>query len=242
MIRLNSGVQSELGKAWMLRAVGSSYQAIPVGFHAFGEKGQPTYNADAAYWLLNYAPSPLDAKLKDFLKTYICRFLYHKLEWDDTAEEQEDFDFNEEAGRLFDLWAFTYNHNFGLEDSRDQIVSDLFDLIEDMSLDEIKELGSQLKPDDGDFVADYIDETFVRVRMNDAYQSIGGTEGVCYFRIYSHSRNWVNQIWAFVYDHKEIQAVVVERDDSEFKLYIDNMRREEFLSKDHLPFLGSRTL
>lgn len=239
MIRLNTSVNSELGEAWMLKAAGSSYEAIPVGFHVSGEKGEPVYNAGAAYWLLTYAPSSLDARLEDFLTTYMCSFLYHKLEWNDSVE---DFDFNEAAEQVFDRWAFSYNHDFGLEDPRDKIVSDLLGLIEDMSLDEVKERGSKLKPDGGDFVANYLDENFIRVRMNDAYQSTGETTGVCYFRLYSHSRNWVNQIWSFVHDHKEIQVVVVERDESDSsKLYIDNMRREEFLSKDHLPFLGSRT-
>lgn len=253
MIRLNTDVNTSLGKAWMLRAVGSSYEAIPVGFHVFGEKGYPGYNANAAYWLLTNAPSSLDARLEDFLTAFICGFLNYKLDFDDYSEEQEaDFDFNEDAEQVFDQWASSYNNDFGLEEPRDKIISYLFSLIEGMSLDEIKERGSKMTSNYGDFVADYLDENFIRVRLNDAYKTTGGTEGVCYFRLYSHSRNWVNQIWSFVHDHKEIQVVVVERDELEddlfsvhvksSKLYIDNMSREEFLSKDHLPFLGSRTI
>lgn len=253
MIRLNTAVNTSLGKAWMLRAVGSSYEAIPIGFHVFGERGSGSnpYNAAAAYWLLTNAPSSLDARLKDFLTTFMCGYLYYRLEWDD-EEQEEDFDFNEEAKRVLDQWADAYIDDFGLRDNQDQIVSNLFDLIEGMSLDEIKERGSTITPDAGEFIAEYLDENFIRVRMNDAYKTTGGTEGVCYFRLYSHSRNWVNQIWSFVRDHKEIQVVVVERDELDddgvsayvksSKLYIDNMRREEFLSKDHLPFLGSRTI
>lgn len=250
MIRLNTAVQAGLGKAWMLRAVGTSYEAIPVGTHVFGEEDEPASNAEAAYWLLRYVPSAPSGELKEFLKTFICGYLCRHLDWE--SIEDGSLNFDQAAHQVLDVWSRSYNWRFGLDDSPEEIISYLLDLIDDLSLEEIKKRTSKLRRDSGDFVAEYLDENFIRVRMNDAYQPTGGREGVGYFRIASKSKNWLNQIWSFVHDHREIQVVVVSREEgsSDFvfppvatsRVYIDNMRREEFLSADHLPFLGSRKL
>lgn len=225
-----------MGDAWMLKAAGSSYEAIPVDIHIYGEIGNLDANASAALWMLKY--NPYD-ELRDFLKKYTCHLaIEHAMYTDDVKKVKDDIANAVEA--------LPYNLGKPINLSKSQTAELLVKMLDGMSSDEIYDLSETVNDDAGDFVAKDLNELFIRVRMNDEYNA-GTYNGVCYFRISSTYKNWTNQIWAFVHDHAAIKKVVVERDaesDNEElssirNVMIDNMSREDFLSAERLPFLGS---
>ena len=237
MIRITTSRNSPLGEACMLKAKGSSYEAIPVTIHPYGELGNLDANAAVALWMSKYNPYP---ELTEFLKAYTCHAaVEHAMYTYDVRKVKDDI-------RKY-LEALPYNLGASVNLSKTQTAKTLLELLEGMSVDDIYDLGDTVDEHSGDFVAKDLNEIFIRVRMNDEYNA-GTYNGVCYFRIGSTYKNWTNQIWAFVHDHKDIKKVVVERDaesDGELvsntrNVMIDNMDRDEFLSTDHLPFLGSR--
>lgn len=235
MLRLASS--NVMGEAWMLKADGSSYDAIPVRIHIYGELGNLDANAAAALWMMQY--SYYDA-LRNFLKAYTCSIaLNHAVYTEDVRKVKAD---------IFQaLKALPYNLGKSLNWSKEQVADTLIELLNDMTSDEIYDLGETIDDHSGDFVAKDLNELFIRVRMNNEYNA-GSYNGVCYFRIGSTYKNWTNQIWAFVHDHSQIKKVVVERDaesDGELdesirNVMINNMDRDEFLSAERLPFLGSK--
>lgn len=235
MIRINAS--NLMGDAWMLKAKGQSYEAIPVKIHVYGELGNLDANAEAAIWMLKYDPYD---KLAVFLCAYVGYLACNEIGYTDDDEEFRS------RLKIY-LNSLPYNLGEVVGWSKEETTAYLMDLVSDLSVNEIYDMGDTVNDDSGDFVARDLNEDFIRVRMNDEYNA-GAYNGVCYFRIGSTFKNWVNQIWAFVYDHGKIKKVVVERDaesDGDVSgdrrdVYINNMSREEFLSSDRLPFLGSR--
>lgn len=238
MLRLKAS-KSEMGEAWMLKAAGQSYEAIPVTIHVYGELDNLPANAEAALWMTKYNPY---TKLFDFLTEFACYLAY---QFDMPADAE---DVREAA--LAAINRMPYNPGYALGWSKQQTINYLVGLIEHIPAQEIIGRGAELQDDAGDFVARDLNELFIRVRMNDEYNS-GSYTGVCYFRIGSTYKNWTNQIWMFVHDHPAIKTVVVERDAesdgqesgaSSRNVMINNMSRDEFLSTDRLPFLGAKHL
>lgn len=240
MIKLNtkkSDNQKEMGEAWMLKANGNGYEAIPVKIHIYGEIGGLESNAEAAIWMLKY--NPYD-KLTTFLRSFVCYLACNEVAYTDNDEE-----FRERLQTTLNGLPYNLGETVGW--SKADTANYLASLVKDMSVGDIYDTGDQVDDHSGDFVAKDLNELFIRVRMNDEYNA-GAYTGVCYFRIGSTARNWLNQIWAFVYDHGRIKKVVVERDaesdgkegTSERDVYIKDMSREDFLSAEKLPFLGSK--
>ena len=85
--------------------------------------------------------------------------------------------------------------------------------------------------------------------MTDEYNA-SSYNGVGYFRIGSTYKDWTNPIYMFVADNPKIKTIVIERDaesdgeegSGQRRVMINNMSREEFLSAERLPFLGSRNV
>lgn len=131
--------------------------------------------------------------------------------------------------------------------SKEQTVDFFLKLVENLTISEIYDLGDTIDDNSGDFVCKDLNETFIRVRMNNEYNA-ASYNGVGYFRIGSTYKDWTNPIYMFVADHPKVQTIVVERDaesDGEEgshkrRVMIDNMSREDFLSATKLPFLGSK--
>ena len=237
MLKINTVKGNPMGDAWMLKAKGQGYEAIPVKIHIYGELGNLDANAEAALWLLKY--NPYD-KLVDFLRAFVSYLACKEVAY---TQDKEEF-----MNRLKSaLNSLPYNLGESLKWSKENTTNYLISLVKDMSVGDIYDMGDQVDDNSGDFVAKDLNELFIRVRMNDEYQA-GAYNGVCYFRIGSTSRDWTNQIWAFVYDHGKIKKVVVERDaesdgtegTDRRDVYINNMDRDEFLSAERLPCMASK--
>lgn len=237
MLRINTAKGNAMGEAWMLKAKGQGYEAIPVTVHIYGELGSLDANAEAALWMLKYNPYE---KLVDFLRAFVGYTACNEVAY---TEDKEEF-----MNRLRSvLNSLPYNLGESLKWSKEDTTNYLISLVKDMSVGDIYDMGDQVDDHSGDFVAKDLNELFIRVRMNDEYNA-GTYNGVCYFRIGSTARDWTNQIWAFVHDHSKIKKVVVERDsESDGKegtnkrnVYINNMDRNEFLSADRLPCMASK--
>ena len=237
MLKINTAKGNPMGEAWMLKAKGQGYEAIPVRIHIYGELGSLDANAEAALWMLKY--NPYD-KLVDFLRAFVGYIACDEVLY---TEDKEEF-MNRLESALNDL---PYNLGESLKWSKENTTNYLINLVKDMSVGDIYDMGDQVDDHSGDFVAKDLNELFIRVRMNDEYNA-GAYNGVCYFRIGSTSRDWTNQIWAFVYDHGRIKKVVVERDaesdgtegTNKRDVYINNMDRDEFLSAERLPCMASK--
>ena len=237
MLKINTAKGDAMGEAWMLKAKGQGYEAIPVKIHIYGEPGNIDANAEAALWMLKYNPYE---KLVDFLRAFVGYIACNEVAY---TEDKEEF-----MNRLRSaLNGLPYNLGESLEWSKENTTNYLMGLVEDMSVGDIYDMGDQVDDHSGDFVAKDLNELFIRVRMNDEYNA-GVYNGVCYFRIGSTARDWTNQIWAFVYDHGKVKKVVVERDaesdgkegTNERDVYINNMDRDEFLSAERLPCMASK--
>lgn len=229
--------EKALGEAWMLKAKGQGYEAIPVRIHVYGEIGDLDSNAEAALWMLKY--NPYD-KLTEFLKKYVG-----KLAGDNILITTDETEFRDKLRNCLTNLPFNLGKTVGW--SKQETAEFLLNLVKDIPVLDLYDLGDELDDNSGDFVCRDLNETFIRVRMNDEYNA-GAYTGVCYFRIGSTGKNWLNQIWAFVYDHGKIKTVVVERDaesdgdagTNHRNVMIKDMDRDEFLSADRLPFLGSK--
>lgn len=237
MLKINTEKGNPMGDAWMLKAKGQGYEAIPVTIHIYGEIGNLDANAEAALWMLKY--NPYD-KLVDFLRAFVGYLACNEVAY---TQDKEEF-----MNRLKSaLNRLPYNLGESLKWSKENTTNYLISLVKDMSVGDIYDMGDQVDDNSGDFVAKDLNELFIRVRMNDEYHA-GAYNGVCYFRIGSTSRDWTNQIWAFVYDHGKIKKVVVERDaesdgtegTDRRDVYINNMDRDEFLSAERLPCMASK--
>jgi hypothetical protein len=243
MLKLNmakgdkSSEKTELGEAWMMRAKGQNYEVIPVKIHIYGEIGDLDANAEAAIWMLKY--SPYD-KLKTFLQKYVGKQAGDGIMF--TTDENE---FRERLGKHLINLPFNLGETVGW--TKEETAQFLLDLVKDIPVLDLYDLGDDVNDHTGDFVCKDLNETFIRVRMNDEYNA-GAYNGTCYFRIGSTGKNWINQIWMFVHDNDRIKSVVVERDaesdgmegSNRRNVMVDHMPREQFLAEEGVPFLGAK--
>lgn len=243
MLRLNTAKteKTELGVAWMLKAKGQSYEAIPTKIHVYGEIGDLDSNAEAAIWMLKY--NPYD-KLTTFLKKYVSNLANNEIRFTDVLTEDRAV-FDEKLEAVIINLPFNLGQDVGW--SKKETADFLVNLVKDIPVLDLYELGDEVDDHTGDFVCKDLNQTFIRVRMNDEYNA-GAYNGTCYFRIGSTGKNWINQIWMFVHDHSEIKTVVVERDaesdgaegTNHRNVMVDRMPREQFLSEEGVPFLGAK--
>lgn len=232
-VKLNS---SAMGVAWMLKYDGT---AIPVTVHVYGAIGDLDANLEAALWMTKY--NNYD-KLTDFITAYVCYLAVNEVPYTTDREQ-----FNNNLMNVLKSLPFNPGKVLGIE--KNTIMQQLFDLVKDMTIDEIYDLGETVNDNSGDFVAKDLNETFIRVRMNNEYNA-SSYNGVGYFRIGSTYKDWTNPIYMFVADNPKIKTIVVERDaesdgeegSGQRRVMINNMSREEFLSAERLPFLGSRNV
>lgn len=235
MLRLNTAKDS-MGVAWMLKYDGT---AIPCKIHIYGALGDIDANLEAALWMTKY--NPYD-KLNEFIKAYVCYTALNEVPY---TEDREQFN----KGLLTALQNLPFNPGKPLGMDKATTVQYLYELVEDMSINEIYDLGDTIDDNSGDFVCRDLNETFIRVRMNDEYNA-SSYNGVGYFRIGSTYKDWTNPIYVFVADHPRIKTIVVERDaesdgeetSNQRRVMINNMPREEFLEAEKLPFLGSKNV
>ena len=233
MITLNTS-RNDMGVAWMLKHDGT---AIPVTNHIYGALGDVDSNVEAAIWMLKY--NPYD-KLEEFLRRYVGYVACNEVPY--TADEATFRSTLKKA-----LLALPFNPGQPVKMSKEQTANFFMKLVEKLTIDEIYDLGDTIDDNSGDFVCKDLNETFIRVRMNNEYNA-ASYNGVGYFRIGSTYKDWTNPIYVFVADHPKIQTIVVERDaesdgeegSGKRRVMIDNMSREEFLSATRLPFLGSK--
>lgn len=240
MIKLNTE-KTELGVAWMLKAKGQNYEAIPVKIHIYGEIGDLDSNAEVAIWMLKY--NPYD-KLTAFLKKYVSNLANNEIRFTDVlTEDRAVFDKKLEAA----VMNLPFNLGQDVGWSKKETADFLVNLVKDIPVLDLYELGDDVDDHTGDFVCKDLNQTFIRVRMNDEYNA-GAYNGTCYFRIGSTGKNWINQIWMFVHDHTEVKTVVVERDaesdgaegTNHRNVMVDRMSRDQFLSEEGVPFLGAK--
>ena len=232
-VKLNS---SEMGVAWMLKYDGT---AIPVTVHVYGAIGDLDANLEAALWMTKY--NNYD-KLTEFITAYVCYLAVNEVPY--TADREQ---FNNNLINV--LKSLPFNPGKVLSIEKNTIMQQLFDLVKDMTIDEIYDLGETVNDNSGDFVAKDLNETFIRVRMNNEYNA-SSYNGVGYFRIGSTYKDWTTPIYLFVADNPKIKTIVVERDaesdgeegSGQRRVMVNNMSREEFLSAERLPFLGSRNV
>ena len=233
MITLNTS-RNDMGVAWMLKHDGT---AIPVTIHIYGAIGDVDSNVEAAIWMLKYNPY---SKLEEFLRRYVGYVACNEVPY---TEDDTVFRANLKKALL----ALPFNPGQPVKMSKEQTVDFFLKLVENLTISEIYDLGDTIDDNSGDFVCKDLNETFIRVRMNNEYNA-ASYNGVGYFRIGSTYKDWTNPIYMFVADHPKIKTIVVERDaesDGEEgshkrRVMIDNMSREEFLSATKLPFLGSK--
>lgn len=236
MLKLNSQAveKNGMGVAWML---GRNGKAIPVKIHVYGALGDLDSNVEAALWMLANAPYP---KLRTFLKQYVGYMALNEVPWTD-----DEAAFKEKLKKV--LLDLPYNPGKQAGLSKEDTVDFLMSLVDKMSVDEIYDLGESVNDNTGDFVCKDLNETFIRVRMGGEYNTDRLT-GDTYFRIGSTYKDWTDAIYMFVHDHPNAKTIFVERDaESDGKeglntrdVMINGMPREEFLSAEKLPFLGSR--
>lgn len=232
-VKLNS---SEMGVAWMLKYDGT---AIPVTVHVYGAIGDLDANLEAALWMYNY--NHYD-KLDDFIRDYVCYLALNEVPY---TTDREQFT----AALINVLKSLPFNPGKMIGANKETIAQELYDFVDGMDIDEIYDRGETVNDNTGDFVAKDLNETFIRVRMNDEYNA-SSYNGVGYFRIGSTYKDWTNPIYMFVADNPKIKTIVVERDaesdgeegSGQRRVMINNMSREEFLSAERLPFLGSRNV
>lgn len=232
-LKLNS---SAMGIAWMLKYDGT---AIPVKIHVYGAVGDLNANLEAALWMKKY--NNYD-KLDEFIRSYVCYLAVNKVPYtpDDSA-------FRTDLMNV--LSALPFNPGAPINMQKHDVAKMLYESVADMTVDEIYDLGETVNDNTGDFVAKDLNETFIRVRMNNEYNA-SSYNGVGYFRIGSTYKDWTNPIYMFVADNPKIKTIVVERDaesdgeegSDQRRVMINNMSREEFLSAERLPFLGSRNV
>lgn len=237
MIKINSN----LGVAWMLGWDGTAY---PVNVHVYGAPGDLAANIGAGLWLNKVKPS------KELITFFMECVGYYALE--NIAYTEDDVDRDEFLTELHDILVeeLAGNGNYvGLSDT--QVADYLISLVSDISIDGIYDLGADIDENSGDFINSDINEQFIRVRLNNEYNEVGGSgNGVCFFRIGSVGKDWADQIYMFVADHKRVKSVIVERDaESDFgtmnrkgnrNVLINNMLREEFLAANKLPLCASK--
>lgn len=235
MIKLKAARETDfMGVAWMLGYDGT---AIPVKIHIYGAIGVLDSNVEAAIWMLKY--SPYD-RLNSFLRSYVGYLANDEVPYTDDKDELI------KALRTV-LISLPYSLGKVVGWTKEQTADFLLGLVKNDSADDIYELGDNVDDHTGDFVCRDLNETFIRVRMNDEYNA-ASYNGVCYFRIGSTYKDWTNPIYMFVHKHKNIHTIVVERDaesdgneaSNTRNVMINNMSREKFLSATKLPFLGSR--
>ena len=240
MIKLNTE-KTELGVAWMLKAKGQKYEAIPVKIHVYGELGDLDSNAEAAIWMLKY--NPYD-KLTVFLKKYVSNLANNEIRFTDALTKDRAVCDEKLKSAILNL-PFNLGQDVGW--SKKETADFLVNLVKDIPVLDLYELGDDVDDHTGDFVCKDLNQTFIRVRMNDEYNA-GTYNGTCYFRIGSTGKNWINQIWMFVHDHTEVKTVVVERDaesdgaegTNRRNVMVDRMSRDQFLSEEGVPFLGAK--
>lgn len=233
MIKLNA--DGEMGKAWML---GQDGKAIPCTIHIYGMLGDLDMNVEAGIWMMKYHP---EDKIKAFLQDYVG---FKAVNFAKPSDDPEEFKENIRNSLL----AVGGNPGKPVGMSKEETADYLMSLAEEVPMDELLERGKQVKRRSGDFVARDLNEAFIRVRSGNEYNA-ADYNGVFYFRIGSTYKNWTDVIWKYVYDHPRIKTIVVERDmesddvdvdTAKRNVLINNMSREEFLSAERLPFLGSR--
>lgn len=235
MLKLNAQTMQKngMGVAWMLAHNGKE---IPVQVHVYGAIGELDENAAAAIWMIKYAPYD---KLVPFLKQFVAYTAVNQVPYTDNRDQ-----FNADLAK-----ELSSGGNLGKQVgwSKEQTADYLLGLVKDMSIDEIYDLGDTVTEHTGDFVAKDLNETFIRVRMGGEYDTDKLT-GDTFFRIGSTYKDWTNAIYMFVHEHKNVTKIYVERDAesdgktslTERDVMINGMSREEFLSAEKLPFLGSR--
>ena len=239
MIKINAS--SLMGVAWMLGWDGTAY---PVKVHVYGAPGDLAANIGAGLWLNQVKPT---ANLTDFFKACVGYYALENIQYSDGEMSLDDF-----KDELFDILAdeLSGNGNYvGMSD--EQVAEYMLSLVSNLSVDEIYDLGADIDENSGDFINSDINEQFIRVRLNNEYNEVGGSgNGVCFFRIGSVGKDWTDQIYLFVSANKRIKSVIVERDaESDFgtmnrkgnrNVLINNMSREEFLSARRLPVCASK--
>ena len=230
-----------MGVAWMLGWDGTAY---PVKVHVYGAPGDLAANIGAGLWLNQVKPT---ANLTDFFKACVGYYALENIQYSDGEMSLDDF-----KDELFDILAdeLSGNGNYvGMSD--EQVAEYMLSLVSNLSVDEIYDLGADIDENSGDFINSDINEQFIRVRLNNEYNEVGGSgNGVCFFRIGSVGKDWTDQIYLFVSANKRIKSVIVERDaESDFgtmnrkgnrNVLINNMSREEFLSARRLPVCASK--
>ncbi len=232
-VKLNS---SDMGVAWMLKYDGT---AIPVKIHVYGAVGDLDANLEAAIWMKKY--NNYD-KLDEFIRSYVSYLAVNEVPY-----TSDDSAFRTDLMNV--LSALPFNPGAPVNMQKYDVAKMLYEYVADMTVDEIYDLGETVNDNSGDFVAKDLNETFIRVRMNNEYNA-SSYNGVGYFRIGSTYKNWTNPIYMFVADNPKIKTIVVERDaesdgeegSGQRRVMINNMSREEFLSAERLPFLGSRNV
>lgn len=233
MLKINTA-KGDMGVAWMLKHNGT---AIPVKIHIYGAPGDLDSNAEAAIWMLKYSPSPA---IKRFLQSYVGYIANNEVMY--TEDETK---FRTDLKKALLRLPFNLGESVGM--TKEEIADALIKLVDGIDISTLYDAGDTLDDHDGDFVAKDLNETFIRVRMNDEYNA-GSYNGIGYFRIGSTYKDWTDAIYMFVHDHPQIKTIVVERDaesdgeegSNRRRVMIDNMSRDEFLSATKLPFLGSR--
>ena len=239
MIKINAS--SLMGVAWMLGWDGTAY---PVKVHVYGAPGDLAANIGAGLWLNQVKPT---ANLTDFFKACVGYYALENIPYSEDKMSVEDF-----KDELFDILAdeLSGNGNYvGMSD--EQVAEYMLSLVSNLSIDEIYDLGTDIDENSGDFINSDINEQFIRVRLDNEYNEVGGSgNGVCFFRIGSVGKDWTDQIYMFVSANKRIKSVIVERDaESDFgtmnrkgnrNVLINNMPREEFLSARRLPICASK--
>jgi len=227
--------KADMSLAWML---GKGGKEIPVVVHVYGREGELDENAGAAIWLNKYLP---DSKLVDFLRNYTAYLVCGEVRYSPDYTEEE---FLAEAHKV--IANLPYNMGESAKMSKDATTEYLLSLIQGMSVDEIYDMADTIDDNSGDFVARDLNESFIRVRLNDEYQA-AGYNGIAYFRIGSTHYNWINEIYMFVHDHGKVKSVIIERDaesdghegDGNRDVMINKMPREQFLN-ENMRFLGSK--
>lgn len=230
-----------MGVAWMLAWDGTAY---PVTVHVYGAPGDLAANIGAGLWLNQVKPT---ANLTDFFKACVGYYALENIPY--SGDEMSKYEFNDV---MFEVLAdeLSGNGNYvGM--SEEQVAEYMLSLVSNLSVDEIYDLGTDIDENSGDFINSDINEQFIRVRLNNEYNEVGGSgNGVCFFRIGSVGKDWTDQIYLFVSANKRIKSVIVERDaESDFgtmnrkgnrNVLINNMPREEFLSARRLPVCASK--
>jgi hypothetical protein len=239
MIKINAN--DLMGVAWMLAWDGTAY---PVKVHVYGAPGDLAANIGAGLWLNQVKPI---ANLTDFFKACVGYYALENIPYSEDEMSKDEFD-----DFMFEVLAdeLSGNGNYvGMSD--EQVAEYLLSLVSNLSVDEIYDLGTDIDENSGDFINADINEQFIRVRLNNEYNEVGGSgNGVCFFRIGSVGKDWTDQIYMFVSANKRIKSVIVERDsESDFgtmnrkgnrNVLINNMPREEFLSARRLPMCASK--